>query len=80
MTMTDPIADMLTRIRNGVHARHPLVEMPSSTVKVEDFTAFASPKLFSSRSTLICAIAYSGIFETMMNITVPVRVVTRDQE
>ena len=34
MTMTDPIADMLTRIRNGVTARHPSVEMPSSTVKV----------------------------------------------
>jgi small subunit ribosomal protein S8 len=32
--MTDPIADMLTRIRNGVQARHPVVEMPSSTVKV----------------------------------------------
>ncbi len=34
MTMTDPIADMLTRIRNGIQARHPSVEMPSSTVKV----------------------------------------------
>jgi len=28
--MTDPVADMLTRIRNGVSARHPHVEMPSS--------------------------------------------------
>jgi small subunit ribosomal protein S8 len=34
MGMTDPIADMLTRIRNGVQARHPVVEMPSSTAKV----------------------------------------------
>ncbi len=34
MTMTDPIADMLTRIRNGVQARHDLVEMPSSNMKV----------------------------------------------
>jgi small subunit ribosomal protein S8 len=34
MTMTDPIADMLTRIRNGAQARHPVVEMPSSTLKV----------------------------------------------
>ncbi len=32
--MTDPIADMLTRIRNAVQARHPVVEMPSSTMKV----------------------------------------------
>jgi small subunit ribosomal protein S8 len=34
MTMTDPIADMLTRIRNGVQARHESVEMPSSNMKV----------------------------------------------
>ena len=34
MTMTDPIADMLTRIRNAIQAKHPSVEMPSSTVKV----------------------------------------------
>ncbi|MCC7105259.1 MAG: 30S ribosomal protein S8 [Chloroflexi bacterium] len=34
MSMTDPIADMLTRIRNGVQARHESVEMPSSKMKV----------------------------------------------
>jgi small subunit ribosomal protein S8 len=34
MTMTDPIADMLTRIRNAVQVRHDSVEMPSSTMKV----------------------------------------------
>ncbi|MEA2640546.1 MAG: small subunit ribosomal protein [Chloroflexota bacterium] len=32
--LTDPIADMLTRIRNAVRARHPFVEMPSSRMKV----------------------------------------------
>lgn len=32
--LTDPIADMLTRIRNGLQARHPQVTMPSSKVKV----------------------------------------------
>jgi len=32
--MTDPIADMLTRIRNGVHAKHDAVSMPASKVKV----------------------------------------------
>jgi len=35
MAATDPIADMLTRIRNGIHARHERVEMPSSKLKVE---------------------------------------------
>jgi len=33
--LTDPIADMLTRIRNGLHARHPRVDMPPSKIKVE---------------------------------------------
>ena len=33
--MTDPIADMLTRIRNATHARHTRVDMPSSRLKVE---------------------------------------------
>jgi small subunit ribosomal protein S8 len=32
---TDPIADMLTRVRNGIRARHQRVEMPSSRLKVE---------------------------------------------
>jgi small subunit ribosomal protein S8 len=35
MTIIDPIADMLTRIRNGVTAGHSLVAMPSSRLKVE---------------------------------------------
>jgi small subunit ribosomal protein S8 len=32
---TDPIADFLTRIRNGAKAGHQVVELPSSTVKAE---------------------------------------------
>jgi small subunit ribosomal protein S8 len=35
MTVIDPIADMLTRIRNAVMAGHALVAMPSSKLKVE---------------------------------------------
>ena len=33
--MTDPIADMITRIRNAVHARHQRVEIPASRFKTE---------------------------------------------
>ena len=33
--MTDPIADMLTRLRNAVHARHPRVDVPTSRLKSE---------------------------------------------
>jgi len=34
MTMTDPIADMLTRIRNAVAVKHDYVNIPSSKVKL----------------------------------------------
>jgi small subunit ribosomal protein S8 len=33
MTINDPIADMLTRIRNGINAGHTLVSLPSSRMK-----------------------------------------------
>ena len=35
MTVIDPIADMLTRIRNAVSAGHTMVAMPSSKLKIE---------------------------------------------
>ena len=33
--MTDPISDMLTRIRNAVTAKHTRVDMPASRIKVD---------------------------------------------
>ncbi|MBM4417940.1 MAG: 30S ribosomal protein S8 [Chloroflexi bacterium] len=35
MTMTDPIADMFTRVRNAQTARHETVTVPSSRIKRE---------------------------------------------
>ncbi len=35
MSVTDPIADMLTRIRNAVNARHETVNIPASKIKSE---------------------------------------------
>jgi small subunit ribosomal protein S8 len=35
MSMTDPIADMLSRIRNGLQAGHDRIEVPASKLKVE---------------------------------------------
>ncbi len=35
MSMTDPIADFLTRIRNGIQAAHEDVEIPASRLKSE---------------------------------------------
>ena len=34
MTMTDPIADLLTRVRNAITARHDRVDVPASRLKV----------------------------------------------
>ena len=33
--MTDPIADMLTRIRNAIAAKHSRVDIPASKLKLE---------------------------------------------
>jgi small subunit ribosomal protein S8 len=35
MTMTDPVSDLLTRIRNASQARHDTVDVPSSKLKLE---------------------------------------------
>lgn len=35
MSMTDPIADLLTRIRNACHAKHKRVDIPASALKRE---------------------------------------------
>jgi small subunit ribosomal protein S8 len=35
MSVTDPIADMLTRVRNGIQASQSMVAMPSSRLKEE---------------------------------------------
>jgi small subunit ribosomal protein S8 len=35
MNVTDPIADLLTRIRNGIHANKDTVEVPTSKLKLE---------------------------------------------
>ena len=34
MAMTDPIADLFTRIRNAIQAEHPKVDIPNSKMKV----------------------------------------------
>ncbi|MFQ5691803.1 MAG: 30S ribosomal protein S8 [Nitrospinota bacterium] len=33
MSMTDPVADLLTRIRNGLLAKHPRIKVPGSKLK-----------------------------------------------
>ena len=63
---TDPIADMLTRIRNANVVSHPSVEMPSSKLKValakllksEGFIADYSEKVDGKFKTLVIALKY----------------------
>jgi small subunit ribosomal protein S8 len=35
MRLTDPVADMLARIRNAIRARHQKVDIPASKLKTE---------------------------------------------
>jgi small subunit ribosomal protein S8 len=35
MVISDPVADMLTRIRNGIRAKHSKVDIPASRLKAE---------------------------------------------
>jgi small subunit ribosomal protein S8 len=35
MSMTDPVADFLTRVRNAIRASHETVEIPASRLKIE---------------------------------------------
>ena len=52
MSMTDPIADMLTRIRNACGARHRRVDMPASKMKVEIARILKENALIQDFSTL----------------------------
>lgn len=42
MSMTDPIADLLTRVRNAIHRRHDVVDAPSSRLKLEIVKIFSA--------------------------------------
>jgi small subunit ribosomal protein S8 len=48
MAVTDPIADMLTVIRNGCKAKHKKVEVPASRVKTEILKVLLKQKFISN--------------------------------
>lgn len=50
--MTDPIADMLTRIRNAVGSRHRRVDIPASKMKVEIARLLKESNFISDYRTL----------------------------
>ena len=52
MAVTDPIADLLTRVRNAISAAHETVEIPSSTLKGEVARILAEQGYIESWSLL----------------------------
>jgi small subunit ribosomal protein S8 len=48
MTMTDPVADYLTRLRNAIQAGHKKVDVPSSNLKRELTKLLASNKFIGN--------------------------------
>ena len=52
MTMTDPIADMLSRVRNANNAHHDTVSMPSSKLKVNIATILKQEVYIASKPGL----------------------------
>jgi len=75
VTMTDPIADMLTRIRNAVSSKHDNVTMPSSKLKVaiakvlkeEGFIRDFSLTEEAPRSMLKIDLSYTGRKEPVLS-------------
>ena len=82
MSMTDPIADMLTRIRNGQRANKVRVTMPSSTVKIsvakvlkdEGYIADFSTEDEGVKSDLTVELKYfegAPVIETIQRVSKP---------
>ncbi len=83
MSMQDPLADMLTRIRNGKTAGHANVSMPSSKLKVsvaqllQDegyITSFSIEGDKASNKTLVIKLKYfdsQPVIETLNRISKP---------
>ncbi len=68
MSMTDPIADLLARIRNGIRARKSLVECPRSNIKLriaeilrdEGFVQSVTAQDDTKQGTMKLALRYDG--------------------
>ena len=73
--MTDPIADMLTRIRNAVSSKHDAVAMPSSKMKVaiagvlknEGFIRDYAVEMEGTRPMLKIELSYTGRKEPVLS-------------
>jgi small subunit ribosomal protein S8 len=82
MSMTDPISDMLTRIRNGQTARKPSVSLPSSKQKLavakvleqEGYLASVETDTVEGKSTLTLGLKYyqdAPVIERIQRVSRP---------
>ena len=60
MAMTDPIADMLTRIRNANTAKHDTVDIPASKIKLANAEILLNEGFIKSYE-----VVEDGIFKTI---------------
>ena len=74
MVVTDPIADLLTRIRNALTARHDTVTVPTSKMKKaiadilveEGFIKSAEIKEVDGHSVIVIALKYGAKYERVI--------------
>ena len=67
MAMSDPIADMLTRIRNGVGVKKPVVEIPASKLK-RDIAKILAEKGFIKKFVIVDD-GKQGIMKVLLRYT-----------
>jgi len=67
MAMSDPIADMLTRIRNATSARKPVVEIPASKLK-RDIAKILADKGFIKKFVIVDD-GKQGIMKVLLRYT-----------
>lgn len=67
MAMSDPIADMLTRIRNGVGVKKPVVEIPASKLK-RDIAKILAKKGFIKKFVIVDD-GKQGIMKVLLRYT-----------
>ena len=78
MTMSDPIADMLTRIRNANTAKHDTVDVPSSKMKLAIADILVKECRFGSKLILCIISLFTGCSIRIFNGCCAVRYPTQD--
>lgn len=68
MAMSDPIADMLTRVRNAAMARHKRVDIPASKIKLE-IARILQKERFIGNYKYLADIGHQGVIRVYLKYT-----------